>query len=86
VIKKPRKTRRLKPDTGLWKIQPQWVVTPRKQTAKFITDGVRKQVFCVSLIKIGDTQKKPINLLKPNVHVLHQQINIQEFFFLATLY
>ena len=25
------KTRRLKPATGLWKIQPQWVVTPRKQ-------------------------------------------------------
>jgi hypothetical protein len=32
VIKKRRKTRRLKPATGLWKIQPQWVVTPRKQT------------------------------------------------------
>jgi hypothetical protein len=26
------KTRRLKPTTGLWKIQPQWVVTPEKQT------------------------------------------------------
>jgi hypothetical protein len=26
------KTRRLKSATGLWKIQPQWVVTPRKQT------------------------------------------------------
>ena len=26
-------TRRLKPATGLWKIQPQWIVTPRKQTA-----------------------------------------------------
>jgi hypothetical protein len=26
------KTRRLKPDTGLWKIQTQWVVTPGKQT------------------------------------------------------
>jgi hypothetical protein len=25
------KTRRLKPVTGLWKIQPQWVVTPGKQ-------------------------------------------------------
>ena len=24
--------RRLKPATGLWKIQPQWVVRPRKQT------------------------------------------------------
>jgi hypothetical protein len=27
------KTRRLKPATGLWKIKPQWVVTPGKQTA-----------------------------------------------------
>jgi hypothetical protein len=26
------KTRRLKPATGLWRIQPQWVVTPGKQT------------------------------------------------------
>jgi hypothetical protein len=34
VIKKPQKTRRLKPAIGLWKIQPQWVVTPRKQTNK----------------------------------------------------
>jgi hypothetical protein len=25
------KTRRLKPATGLWKIQPQWVVTPGKK-------------------------------------------------------
>jgi hypothetical protein len=25
------KTRRLKPTTGLWKIQPQWVVTPGKE-------------------------------------------------------
>jgi hypothetical protein len=28
------KTRRLKPATGLWKIHPQWVVTPGKQTNK----------------------------------------------------
>jgi hypothetical protein len=27
------KMRRLKPATGLWKIQPHWVVTPRKQTS-----------------------------------------------------
>jgi hypothetical protein len=27
-------SRRLKPATGLWKIQPKWVVTPRKQTNK----------------------------------------------------
>jgi hypothetical protein len=30
------KTKRLKPATGLWKIQPQWVVTPGKQTNKQI--------------------------------------------------
>jgi hypothetical protein len=34
VIKKPRKKRMRKPATGLWKIQPQWVVTPGKQTNK----------------------------------------------------
>jgi hypothetical protein len=28
------KTRRLKPASGLWKIQPQWVVTPGKLTNK----------------------------------------------------
>jgi len=28
----PSKTRRLKPATGLWKIQPRWVVTVGKQT------------------------------------------------------
>jgi hypothetical protein len=30
------KTKRLKPATGLWKIQPLWVLTPRKQTNKLI--------------------------------------------------
>jgi hypothetical protein len=30
------KMRKLKPATGLWKIQPQWVVTPGKQTRKVI--------------------------------------------------
>jgi len=28
------KRRRLQPATGLWKIQPQWFVTPGKQTNK----------------------------------------------------
>jgi hypothetical protein len=32
------KTSRLKPATGLWKIQPQWVVTPRKQTTNNWSD------------------------------------------------
>jgi hypothetical protein len=30
--KETSKSRRLKPATGLWKIKPQWVVTPGKQT------------------------------------------------------
>jgi hypothetical protein len=30
------KTKRLRPATGLWKIQPQWVVTSRKQTNKHV--------------------------------------------------
>jgi hypothetical protein len=29
--KETSKTRRLKPATGLWQIQPKWVVTPGKQ-------------------------------------------------------
>jgi hypothetical protein len=36
VIKKPRKMRMLKPATEMWKIQPRWVVTPRKQTNNYI--------------------------------------------------
>jgi len=32
------KTRRLKPATGLWKVQPQWVVTPGKQLS-VISEG-----------------------------------------------
>jgi hypothetical protein len=31
------KTGRLKPATGLWKIQPRWVVTPGKQTNKHVS-------------------------------------------------
>jgi hypothetical protein len=46
VIKKPRKTRRLKPVTGLWKIQPQWVVTPGKQTNKHIYITIVLKKFC----------------------------------------
>jgi hypothetical protein len=40
---KTSKTRRLKPTTGLWKIQPQWVVTPGKQTNR-----------CVRSVTMGD--------------------------------
>jgi hypothetical protein len=37
-------TRRLKPATDLWKIQPQWVVTQGKQT--------NKQIFYCKIIRI----------------------------------
>jgi hypothetical protein len=40
------KTRRLKPVTGLWKIQPQWFVTPRKETNKHFL------VFDTSLVTV----------------------------------
>jgi len=33
------KTRRLKSATGLWKMQTQWVVTPKKQSEKSECDG-----------------------------------------------
>jgi hypothetical protein len=45
VVKKPRKTRSRKPAPGLWKIQPQWVVTPRKQTTNIL--------LLFSLLRLG---------------------------------
>jgi hypothetical protein len=39
------KTRRLKPATGLWKILPQWVVTPRKQTNNKQSTPFAKTIF-----------------------------------------
>jgi len=38
------KTRRLKPATGLWKIQPQRVVTPGKQTNSTSGSAVSRDV------------------------------------------
>jgi hypothetical protein len=37
--------RRLKPVTGLWKIQPQWVVTPGKQTNNKQTKYIRNNCY-----------------------------------------
>jgi len=51
------KTRRLKPATGLWKIQPQWVITPGKQTNKqtpFITP-----TKCIVLINTNNKGSSP---------------------------
>jgi hypothetical protein len=45
------KTRRLKPATGLWKIQPQWIVTPRKQTNNKHIEFGRDCLRTVGLIK-----------------------------------
>jgi hypothetical protein len=39
------KSRRLKPATGQWKIQPQWVVAPGKQTKNKLCTKVRR--LCV---------------------------------------
>jgi hypothetical protein len=50
------KTRRLKPATGLWKIQPQWVVTAGKQTNKqtdILVLYVLKEIWC-QLSEDGD--------------------------------
>jgi hypothetical protein len=43
------KTRGLKPATGLWKIQPQWVVTPRKQTNKqtYLVMAIQARICCI---------------------------------------
>jgi hypothetical protein len=54
------KRRRLKPATGLWKIQPQWVVTPGKQTNKQ-TNIVKG---CPTALLFG-----MLNPLKPFKHI-----------------
>ena len=45
------KMRRLKPATGLWKIQPQWVVTPGKQTNKHEVDTLNGTIRIGSKIE-----------------------------------
>ena len=52
------KTRRLKPTTGLWKIQPQWIVTPRKQKTTTtinlaVVMGLRSLTDDIGLIDIS---------------------------------
>jgi hypothetical protein len=43
------KTRRLKPATGLWKIQRQWVVTPGKQTNNNTADDLIARLLWSSI-------------------------------------
>jgi hypothetical protein len=48
------KTRRLKPATGLWKIQPKWAVTPRKQTTT-------NNILCILWVTLINFKPKIIN-------------------------
>jgi hypothetical protein len=50
--KETSKTRRLKPATGLWKIQPQWVVTAGKQTNKQ-TNNMLTHRFLIALLHVS---------------------------------
>jgi hypothetical protein len=56
------KKRRLKPATGLWKIQPQWVVTPGKQTKRNITllliVWFVELKTCIAEIRLGEMIEK----------------------------
>jgi hypothetical protein len=63
------KTRRLKPAKGLWKIQPQWVVTPGKQTnfvlleASLITSRyLTLDSYAVSILTTHFNIQKPYTL------------------------
>jgi hypothetical protein len=53
------KTRRLKPATGPWKIQPQWVVTPGKQTTTNIY-GMNVNMDKESAVKCRKAHNQPI--------------------------
>ena len=55
------KTRRLKPAIGLWKIQPQWFVTPGKQTNRCNVQLVpvpKHHIITASLIHILGTRSR----------------------------
>jgi len=69
----PSNTRRLKPATGLWKIQPQWVVKPGKQTnniTKLVIMYLQasEKTRIVYFARRGD---KPLN--KESVYSLQRQ-------------
>jgi hypothetical protein len=50
------KTRRLKPATGLWKIQSQWVVTPRKQTNN--NKATSLQIVVLWVVKLSSLMRR----------------------------
>ena len=70
--------RRLKPATGLWKIQPQWVVTAGKQTNKqtnlensniiIPVSYVQCLLFRPILTKIGVYQQILVKIPNKNFH------------------
>ena len=47
------KTRKLKPATGLWKIQPQWVVKPGKQTNRILQNKSARNAELYKLVLQG---------------------------------
>ena len=44
------------------------------------------QIYKASHSSLDMTTTFPVNLLKPTGHVMHQQVNIQQLYVLATLY
>jgi hypothetical protein len=60
------KTRRLKPATELWKIQPQWVVTPEKQTNKQTTTYIEKPVPVAARFKALVFGRSPAEIMGSN--------------------
>jgi hypothetical protein len=59
------KSRRLKPATGLWIIQPQWVVTPGKQTANKLD-----LYGCVWSTNLHLMKKNTTEQYHPRLHIL----------------
>jgi hypothetical protein len=53
---------RLKPATGLWKIQPQWVVTPGKQTTNVFRTKTDKLYGILARNLAGKIAWKNLNI------------------------
>jgi hypothetical protein len=70
------------PATGLWKIQPQWVVTPGKQTNK---QKLRPISYCKELknIKIIFYYETGANNF-PYIHSLCHTCSLNVYYFLGT--
>ena len=55
------KARRLKTATGLWKIQPQWVVTPGKQTNNYFSINANLKTELYYQHRLHCTQRTVMN-------------------------